>query len=380
MSPLGDLFFRFLHGRIGVPLRLGADIAALETKFTIMKFIKYLLYFVLGLAALTGVLGIFAKKSYHIERSIEIDAPKSLVYDQIRLFKNFNEWSPWLKMDPNVVVTYDGTDGEVGSSYSWAGNENVGKGKELLKALSADRIDLELQFMEPFETTIPAFFQVTGDTLKTRVSWAFDPRLPFPVNVWAMFTDIDKAMGSDYERGLAFLKRRCESIAHKKYNGYEVVEEEIPAANYFCTKGTVTLDSIHSFFGGNLMKVRGEAAEEKLNITGPPVGIYWAAKQDTGAFEMAVGIPVKEENIKAPKDFSVFRAPAGKALVVSFYGAYDSLGQAHTAIEKYCAAYNLKSSSLVMESYMTDPAVEQDTSKWLTKVIYFTAADSTGKK
>ncbi|MEN9415964.1 MAG: hypothetical protein RLZ62_2268, partial [Bacteroidota bacterium] len=64
-----------------------------------MKFIKYLLYFVLGLVALIGLLGIFAKKTYHIERSVEIDAPKALVYEQIRFFKNFNEWSPWLKLD-----------------------------------------------------------------------------------------------------------------------------------------------------------------------------------------------------------------------------------------------------------------------------------------
>ncbi|MCE2820955.1 MAG: SRPBCC family protein [Bacteroidota bacterium] len=345
-----------------------------------MKFIKYLLYFVLGLAALIGVFGIFAKNTYHIERSIEIDAPRELVYEQIRFFKNFNEWSPWLKLDPNVAVTYEGADGEVGSSYSWSGNENVGKGKEILKALSADRIDLELQFIEPFESTIPAFFNVTGDTLKTKVSWGFDPHLPFPVNVWAMFTDIDKAMGTDYERGLAFLKRRCESIAHKKYNGYEIIEEEMSETNYFCAKGTVKLDSIHHFFDLNLVKVMEAANEGKLVLTGPPAGIYWSFDQSAGVSEIAVGVPVKEETVKAPKDFSFFRAPGGKALVVSFYGAYDSIHQAHTAIEKYCAAYSIGQSPLVIESYITDPATEQDTSKWLTKVMYFTAPDSTGKK
>ena len=36
---------------------------------------------------------------------------------------------------------------------------------------------------------------------------------------------------------------------------------------------------------------------------------------------MAVGIPVKEDVVKAPKDFSLFRSPGGRALVVSFYGA-----------------------------------------------------------
>jgi hypothetical protein len=82
-------------------------------------------------------------------------------------------------------------------------------------------------------------------------------------------------------------------------------EEEIPAANYFCTKGTVRLDSIQSFFGPNLMKVMGEAAEEKLTVTGPPSGIYWSFDQTAGVSEMAVGIPVKEEAVKAPKDFSV---------------------------------------------------------------------------
>ena len=64
-----------------------------------MKFIKYLLYFVLGLAALIGVFGIFAKNTYHIERSIEIDAPRELVYEQIR----FDVLQVIRNLNPRVV-------------------------------------------------------------------------------------------------------------------------------------------------------------------------------------------------------------------------------------------------------------------------------------
>lgn len=343
-----------------------------------MKALKFLVYFLLGLAAIIVLLGLFAKQDYHIERSIEIDAPKSMVYEQILRFKNFHEWSPWSKLDPNMKLTYSGVDGEAGASYEWAGNKDVGSGKQTLKTVGPDRLDLELQFKEPFESLTPVFFNIKGDSLKTKVTWGFDPHFPFPINIWAMFTDIDKAMGADYERGLGFLKRRCESIAHKKYNGYEISEEEIPEAYYWSLRKVVPFADITTFYGESLAKIQEAATAEKLTAAGAPTGLFWTYDETAGETDMAAAVPVKEDT-KQPKDFQRYKLGGSKALVISFLGDYAKLPEAHKAMDQYMAVYQLQAVPPVLEEYITFPGNEPDTAKWLTKVIYFveTAPDST---
>jgi effector-binding domain-containing protein len=335
-----------------------------------MKALKYLLYFLLGVAALIGGLGLFAKNTYHIERSITIDAPKSLVYDQVRLFKNFHEWSPWSKLDPDMKLSFTGNDGTVGATYSWNGNKNVGEGTQTMKAVAADRLDLQLDFKKPFESTVPVFFNVTGDETKTKVTWGFDPHFPFPINIWAMFTDVDKAMGADYARGLGYLKRRCESMAHKKYNGYEVLEEEMPETFYAGIRRTIPLEEMTDFYNVSLPKIIDMAAAEKITIAGSPAGMYWTFDEAGNSTDMAVAFPVKEDK-KLPKEYQFYKVGGTKAMVIDFLGAYDSLKQAHIAMEAFMAGNKLQMVPPCIESYVTDPTAEPDTAKWLTKVIYF---------
>lgn len=346
-----------------------------------MKALKYLIYFLVGLAVLIGALGIFAKNKYHVERKIEIDAPRSLVYDQIRLFKNFNEWSPWVKYDPNIKVTYSGADGEPGASYSWAGNKDVGEGIETLKTVGPDRLELELKFIKPIEFTAPVFFNISGDSLKTAVTWGFEPNLPFPVNIWAMFTDVDKAMGPDYEHGLGFLKRRCESMAHKKYHGYEIGEEEIPLAYYLGIRKEVDIPEISPFYMENIVKVDSFVQKEKLTPLGSPVGLFWTFDLKTGKSDMAAAIPVKEDK-KPPAGMQAYKMGGTKALVVEHLGSYEKISEAYKAMDDYMAEFHLRSIPPGIESYVAAPLNEPDTAKWITKVIYFVepAPDSTGIK
>jgi effector-binding domain-containing protein len=84
---------------------------------------------------------------------------------------------------------------------------------------------------------------------------------------------------------------------------------------------------------------------------------------------MAAAIPVSKE--VAGTDEIEFRViPQGTALQIDHFGEYDGTGPAHYAIEDYANENGLKLSNLAIEAYVTDPAEELDTSKWLTQVIY----------
>lgn len=344
-----------------------------------MKALKVLAYIILGLAAAVVGLGIFASKDYHIERSIEIDAPREVVLEQVRFFKNFPKWSPWQGLDPNMTSSITGTDGEVGAVYAWKGNDNVGAGKQTLKSVTPDRVDFEVVFTEPWESTAPSFVTLAEKGEKTRVSWGFDMHIGFPWNGLAMFTDVDAGVGKDYERGLANLKRICEEIAHKKYRGYEVAETEIPVKYYVGVRKVVAFPDIPAFFGANLPMAMSKVQEAGLPLAGGPSGLFWNYDETAGTTDMAAVVPTSVEK-KLGGGVGVFTVGGGRALTIDYYGVYDSTGKAHFALDDYMAENKLRNIPPVIEEYVTDPGSEPDTSKWLTRIIYFVTADSLKEK
>ncbi|MCB9332540.1 MAG: SRPBCC family protein [Lewinellaceae bacterium] len=335
-----------------------------------MKILKILLYLLLGLAGLLVLLGLFARKDYHIERSIEIDAPKALIYDHVRFFKNFETWSPWAKLDPAMKTTITGTDGAPGATYSWKGNDDVGAGQQVITGMTADRIDMEVRFTEPFESTSPTYLIFEPNEAKTKVTWAFDMHVAFPWNGLAMFTDMDAAVGKDYTQGLENMKAVCEAMAHKKYRGYEIAEVEFPEKIYIGVRSTVPFAEIAGFFAANLPKAFEAAQKNGAEIAGAPSGLYWSYDEQKGETDMAAAVPITE-NQNFGKGLSVFPVGKGQALLIEYFGSYDSLGNAHYAMDDYMQEKNLQNIPPVIEEYITDPVQEPDTSKWLTRIIYY---------
>jgi hypothetical protein len=340
-----------------------------KKRFCFMKkLLKFLLYAVLSIVALVVVLGLFAKKDYHIERSIEIDAPQAMIYDYIRHFKNFDQWSPWTALDPEMTSTVSGTDGEVGALHSWKGNKKVGEGRQTITALAPDRIDIKTEFLEPYAGTSPTWFKLEPAGKKIKVSWAFDMHTPFPLNGLMMFTDVDAGVGKDYEMGLENLQRILEEMAHRKYRGFEVtIDETFPVRNYYGIRQTTDSSSYRKIFTGGLAKSIAVFEKSGVKPTGPAATLFWTRAGVKTDF--TVGLPAAPGVV--PAGLSAVETGGRKAYIIDYYGAYEGAGRAHGAMEEFMAANNLSSVPPAIEEYLVTPATEKDTSKWLTKVIYF---------
>lgn len=167
-----------------------------------------LLYILGGIVLLIIVLAMIAPKSYNVSRSIEIDQPRAVVFDNLRYLKNHDQWSPWNKKDPNMEKKFTGTDGEVGAISYWNGNKDVGEGEQELKKIEdGHRIESELRFLKPWKSTSDAYL-VTEDSSNggTKVTWGFSGKNKFPFSIMMLFMNMDKAVGGDFEEGLASLK------------------------------------------------------------------------------------------------------------------------------------------------------------------------------
>ncbi len=338
-----------------------------------MKFLKFLLYGAGGFALLVILLGVLAKKNYVIERSIEINAPRDTVYNQVRFFKNHPSWSPWSALDDQEKTAVTGTDGAVGATYSWDGNKEVGKGSQVVTFLSPDSMVLEVRNLKPWEKITHAVIKMEdrgGQT--TKVTYTFDRYIGFPWNAMAMLTDVDKAVGKDCERGLGNLKKICEQLAHPHYSGYVVAVADIPVKYYVGIRSLIdTLpDSIQVFYLKTLPLAYAAIETAKATVAGSPTGLFWTWGPDST--DMAVAVPMAEQK-KLGSGVGVFTIGGGKALMIDYYGPHDSTYIAHGALEKYMQEKKLRSIPPIIEEYVTDPAMEPDTLKWLTKVIYFVA-------
>ncbi len=345
-----------------------------------MRLLKFLLYLALGIAAILCILGIFAKKDFHIERAALIKAPKPVVFDQVRYFSNFQVWSPWTGLDPRMRVSVEGADGQPGAVYRWDGNKEAGAGSITIRSIDSSLIKTDVQILRPFGTTANSFYSINeADGGGTKVVWGFDMKMPFPFNALAMFTDLNKAFGPDYERGLDNLQKRCEDFfTPKKYNGYEVVDSMVAPRWYAATERQLVAGAdIPLFLAKNYGAIGQALKTANLQMGGAPSGFYWPTDDEatSGKFDMAAAVPFtyinKEKKLPALGPGIEVEEFGGRAVVADYYGNYEMTSEAHAGLKEYMTGHSLELIPPAIEEYVTDPVAEKDTAKWLTRVIYF---------
>lgn len=168
----------------------------------------------LAVVAIAVILIIAAMKpsTFIVERSVTINATPEKIAPLIDDFHNWNEWSPWAKMDPAMKTNYSGAPSGVGSIYEWDGNSKVGKGRMEMRVVNPLKTSIKLDFLKPFEGHNTAdFVLVPQGANSTRVTWVmYGPVDFFPGKVMNVFTSMDNIIGDEFQRGLANLKTAAE--------------------------------------------------------------------------------------------------------------------------------------------------------------------------
>ena len=168
--------------------------------------------------ALVGIIAVFLivaamqPNEYKVTRSIEIAAPPAAVHAQINDFHNWDNWSPWAKLDPAMKTTYSGAPSGPTASYHWIGNDKVGEGRmTILESQPAQSVKIDLDFIQPFPSKSITLFTITPAGSGSKVEWAMSGQNSFvPKAMMLLMGGMDKAVGPDFERGLAQMKLAAE--------------------------------------------------------------------------------------------------------------------------------------------------------------------------
>lgn len=180
-----------------------------------MKILKKILLVIVILIGLVLITGLFVNKDMKAEREVIIDKPRAQVFDYVKHLRNQSDYSKWGGMDPNMKKEYKGVDGTVGFIFKWESDkDDVGKGEQEIKGIKEnERIDYELRFIEPWESTATSAMileEIPGDANKTKVKWGFSGSMDYPFNVMRLFMDMEKMIGDDFATGLNNLKTKME--------------------------------------------------------------------------------------------------------------------------------------------------------------------------
>ena len=150
---------------------------------------------------------------YVVERMETIAASPEDVFARVGNLENWDDFSPWAELDPDMKKTYAGEPGAVGSTYHWTGNRKVGEGNMTITDTTPnERVVLDLKFIKPFKSKSVTELDLSPSGEGTAVTWRMTGANTFMVKVMSLFgKSMDKMVGPDFEKGLAKLKAVAEA-------------------------------------------------------------------------------------------------------------------------------------------------------------------------
>lgn len=148
---------------------------------------------------------------FSLSRSTRIQADPARVHALLDDFREWQKWSPWERVDPALQREYTGPDHGVGSTYHWSGNKKAGEGEMRITESTPTSVVVDLEFLKPFKATNVTTFDLVPSGDATEVTWTMTGQRSAIMSLMGRLF-FDKAIGQDFERGLASLKQEAEQV------------------------------------------------------------------------------------------------------------------------------------------------------------------------
>ena len=146
---------------------------------------------------------------FSLSRSTRIQASPGRIPALLDDFREWQKWSPWEGLDPQLDRQYSGPDHGVGSTYRWAGNKKAGEGEMTMTGSTPTSVVVDLVFLKPFKATNVTRFDLAPVGEATDVTWTMTGTRSAIMSLAGKLF-FDKAIAKDFDRGLAELKAQAE--------------------------------------------------------------------------------------------------------------------------------------------------------------------------
>jgi len=158
---------------------------------------------VASLLILLGVIISMRPSTFSYTRTLVMPHPVAKIFPHVNHLKKWNDWSPWVQLDPACKTTFEGPEAGLGAIMKWDGNKKVGTGSmTIISSLPNTRIMYRLDFIKPFKGTSEAEISFKPEGEGTLVSWTMTGRNNFTAKTISLFMDCEKMIGDKFDEGL----------------------------------------------------------------------------------------------------------------------------------------------------------------------------------
>ena len=329
---------------------------------------KRILIIIGVIVAVLLLIGLLMPSVVEVQRSAEINAPVSVIFDQvIDLEKNTN-WSPWFEKDPDMVIEYGDLSSGQGASYSWKGNKEVGSGTMTVEEVRENEFVQNEIDMNEMGTMKGIWNFEALDDEKVKVTWGLKKELSWPIQR-LMYPFFDAMVGGDFERGLEKLKLVAEALPVPVT--YDVIEEDIHEITYIAVHDSVSMMEMKAGMTKAFDEITTYMFDRDMDIRSYPIGVFHQWNPEEGYCVFDAGIPVLAgTEIEAVDRVKLKVIPGGPAAKVVHVGPYGNLDGAHFAIDEWIRENNREMRGAPWEVYISGPDNQQDSTKWETEIYY----------
>jgi len=295
-----------------------------------MKVLKRILIAIVAIVLILVVIGFLLPKTRHVERSVVIDAPPCAVFAQVNGFRHFNDWSPFVAVNPDAEYDFEGPDFGVGSKMTWtAADPSAETGDQTIVASTPyERVDAELNLGS--QGVSQAAYLLQSENQGTRLTWTFDT--DFGLNIFGRYFGLilDRQLGPLYAQGLANLKRIAEDLPKVDWSDIEIGMTEVPSTTIAYTTG--------------------ESSREPADI-GAALG---AAYGRVAVFIAANGLQIAgQPSPKSPVRMG--ETYGGRVVRAVHVGPYTGLEENFHKVEAFMIAHRLENNGRSWEVFVSDP-------------------------
>lgn len=334
-----------------------------------MKTLKYILLLLLILVIGFSIYIAVQPNSFDVTRTKTINAPQSVVYNNVIDFKNWEAWNSWKEEKPEIVITLSEKTEGIGGSYSWEDEDGIGTMKTIDAKPNAS-IMQEMQFGD-FPSSDVTWNLKPNEDGSTEVTWNIKGEdLPF---VFKMFSTLmggmEKQIGPRYERSLTML----DSVLQTEMKVYSINVEGVTQHSggyYLYNTTSCKFSEFQKNMKEMLPKVGAYAMTHNVTMAGPPFILYHKWDEENDAVIFSCCLPTNSKIVSNEPNILTGQLKSFRTVKTVLKGNYDNLKEAWETTMTYIADNQLEmiEGGPMLETYLTDPMSHPNPAKWVTEI------------
>ena len=302
---------------------------------------------------------------YLVRRSKRINADIQTVFDKLRDFTGWADWSPWLMHEPDTRLEFSDNPNDVGGHYTWDG-QYIGAGKLTHVAFAApNRIEQQIEFFRPFKSVCKVNFALQEQDGQTEVTWEMHGKMPFFFRF--MTKQLVQMINHDYDLGLAMLAGRLDPNAEYprlSFVGVAEVESQLSVCKSFAGG----LQDMQAAMEAGFPKLIAHVEQQNGQMAGMPFTAYHKVNIKKMHFVCDMAVPI--QNTIDAREYALKTLGGGRYFKVTLQGSYDFLELAWYAAMSHIRMKKLKFDPKrpSMEVYENDPNTVANSNEILTSI------------